>query len=67
VTNGETSDDDHKHSKDGDKLNNGFVRVESKAIPTPQHPTKVIYPPDVVHLQRHLELIGDSYSDYNTG
>jgi len=66
VTNGETSDDDHKHSKDGDKLNNGFVRVESKAVPTPQHPTKVIYPPDVVHLQRHLELVSDSYSDDNS-
>jgi len=66
VTNGETSDDDHKHSKDGDKFNNGFVRVESKAVPTPQHPTKVIYPPDVIHLQRHPELVSDSYSDDNS-
>lgn len=53
--------------KEDEKVNNGYVRVETKAVPTPQHPTKVVYPPDHIQLSlaRHMDIM-DTFSDDNS-
>ena len=50
-----------KEEEDDDKVNNGYVRVETKAVPTPQHPTKVVCSPE--QLAQHMDIIDTLFSD----
>ena len=52
-TGSETEGEDKKkeeEEEEDDKVNNGFVKVETKAVPTPQHPTKVMCSPQRIQL-----------------
>ena len=65
VSEGEAED---KKEDDDEKVNNGFVRVETKAVPTPQHATKVMCSPERIQLPlvRHMENFTDTFSDDNS-
>lgn len=61
---GSEVDSDEKKKEEDDKVNNGFVRVETKAVPTPQHPTKVMCTPE--QLAQHMDIIDTLFSDDNS-
>ena len=59
--------EDKKEGEDDDEVNNGYVKVETKAVPTSQHPTKVVCSPEHIQLPlpRHMD-INDTFSDDNS-
>ena len=61
----EVDNDDKKKEEEDDKVNNGYVRVETKAVPTPQHPTKVMCAPERIQLAHHMDIIDTLFSDDN--
>ena len=65
---GDSEDKKEEEEDDDDKVNNGFVRVETKAVPTSQHPTKVVCSPEHMQLPsiRHMENFSDTFSDDNS-
>lgn len=64
----EAEGDEKQKEEDDEKVNNGYVRVETKAVPTPQHPTKVMCSPERIQLPlvRHMDSINDAFSDDNS-
>ena len=59
----EVDSDEKKKKEEDNKVNNGYVRVETKAVPTPQHPTKVMCSPE--QLAQHMDIIDTLFSDDN--
>ena len=63
----ESEESEDKKKEEDEKVNNGYVRVETKAVPTPQHPTKVVCAPERIQLaSHHMDIIDTLFSDdYN--
>ena len=61
---GDKKEEDDKGNEEDDKVNNGYVKVETKAVPTPQHPTMVLCAPEHAREAHHTDII-DTLSNEN--
>ena len=52
--------------EEDDKVNNGYVKVETKAVPTPQHPTMVLCAPEHERASHHTDIIDTTSDENNT-
>ena len=54
-----------KEEEEDEQINNGYVRVETKAVPTPQHPTMVMCSPEDIQISLSLNT-NNTVSDENS-